>query len=527
MSSPPLQYRAARESSNPIVNRGKRRGSSICGHLPMVTRESFTIQRLTQDAAEHDTALRRRSPCRSTGATLPPALKRLSSGVDRTARPRNIAAMPSTTWGYRAGLRLGTALVPSLGLLSAKIHAATRARRDAGERLLDWARSSRDDARPLVWFHAASVGEGLQADSVIRRLRRLRPDCQLIYTHFSPSAASLAARLTVDVADYLPYDLPENADRLLSALQPNVLVFAKLDLWPELSTRASTTGTEVAIVAATVSRGSGRLRWPARTLLTPGYRAVAAAAAISADDAHRLSRLGVSAERIRVLGDPRFDSVLERVAAVDPSDVLLGFGHGAPTMVAGSTWPADEEVLLRAFANVRRQRGDARLILVPHEPGEAHLNAIQGAVARLGLAPAVSLDAAGSQTPLLLVDRVGVLATLYGSGTMAYVGGGFGRAGLHSVLEPAAWSIPVVFGPRWRNSRDAELLLQAGAAASLPAGSTRRSAEMLEKQWSDWMTNEAGRRDQGRRARRVVESGMGAAEKSAEMLVELLQPARG
>ena len=430
--------------------------------------------------------------------------------------------MPSTTWGYRTALRLGTTLVPSLGLLSPRLRAATRARRDAGERLLDWARSSRDEARPLVWFHAASVGEGLQADSVIRQLRRLRPDCQLVYTHFSPSASSLAARLPVDVADYLPYDLPEHVDRLLGALEPDLLVFAKLDLWPELATRASTTGTEVALVAATVSPGSGRLRWPARSLLAPGYKAVRAAAAISAGDAARLVRLGMSPERIRVLGDPRFDSVLERVGEVDPSDPLLRFGRGAPTMVAGSTWPLDDDVVLRAFAGVRRRNGAARLILVPHEPTEAHLGAVEGAVASLGLPPAVRLSAADAPTPLLLVDRVGALAALYGSGSMAYVGGGFGRAGLHSVLEPAAWSVPVVFGPRWRDSRDAELLLQAGGAASLPAGSTRRSAAVLEKHWGDWMADDAGRRDQGRNARRVVESGVGAAEKSAEMLVELI-----
>jgi len=430
--------------------------------------------------------------------------------------------MPSTTWGYRTALRLGTALVPSLGLLFPRLRASTRARRDAGERLLDWARSSRDDARPLVWFHAASVGEGLQADSVLRQFRRLRPDCQLIYTHFSPSAESLAARLTVDVADFLPYDLPENADRLLGALQPDVLVFAKLDLWPELSTRASTTGTQVAIVAATVSRGSGRLRWPARTLLTPGYKAVVAAAAISADDATRLTRLGVPAERIRVLGDPRFDSVLERVGEVDPADPLLRFGRGTPTMVAGSTWPSDEAVLLRAFAGVRRRNQDARLILVPHEPTLAHLSSIDRMAAALGLPSPVRLSVAGGPTPLLLVDRVGVLAAVYGSGAMAYVGGGFGRVGLHSVLEPAAWGVPVAFGPRWRESRDAELLLGAGGAASLPGGSTRRSAALLEQQWSDWMIDDAGRRDQGRRARQVVEGGVGAAEKSAEMLVELI-----
>ena len=146
--------------------------------------------------------------------------------------------------------------------------------------------------------------------------------CVLTVSWSTPISAlrrrSLAARLTVDVADYLPYDLPEHVDRLLGALQPDLLVFAKLDLWPELATRASTTGTEVAIVAATVSPGSGRLRWPARRLLAPGYKAVRAAAAVSAEDATRLVRLGVPAERIRVLGDPRFDSVLERVGVVKP-----------------------------------------------------------------------------------------------------------------------------------------------------------------------------------------------------------------
>jgi 3-deoxy-D-manno-octulosonic-acid transferase len=195
-------------------------------------------------------------------------------------------------------------------------------------------------------------------------------------------------------------------------------------------------------------------------------------------------------------------------------------------MVAGSTWPRDEAVLLRAFAGVRRRHQEARLILVPHEPTEGHLNAIQGMAADAGLTSAVRLSDAAGPTPLLLVDRVGVLAALYGAGTMAYVGGGFGRAGLHSVLEPAAWSVPVAFGPRWRDSRDAELLLRAHGAVSLPSRVTRRAVAALETQWNAWISDEAGRRDQGRRARELVESGVGAAEKSAEMLVELLVRAR-
>ncbi|HEU5304873.1 MAG TPA: glycosyltransferase N-terminal domain-containing protein [Gemmatimonadales bacterium] len=430
--------------------------------------------------------------------------------------------MPRTSWAYRTILRLGVTLAPKLGWFNPRLRSAIRARRDAGERLLDWARSARDVTRPLVWFHASSVGEGLQAESVIVHLRRQRPDCQVIYTHFSPSAETLAARLPVDAADYLPYDLPGAMGRLLRVLEPHLLVFSKLDLWPELSTLASTSGTEVAIVAATVSPGSGRRGWPARALLAPGYQIVAAAAAISTEDATRLADLGVVPDRIRVLGDPRYDSVIERVRRVPRGDPLLRFGQGAPTLVAGSTWPRDEAVLLRAFAALHLRRPDARLILVPHEPTKLHLRGVERRAVAAGLPMPVRLSRAQGAVPILLVDRVGVLASLYGAGSMAYVGGGFGTSGLHSVLEPAAWGVPVTFGPRWADSRDADLLLKAGAAAALPGGSIRRAAAALRKQWEGWILDERTRQAQGIRARQVVERGIGASERNAAMLVELI-----
>ncbi len=431
--------------------------------------------------------------------------------------------MPSTSWGYRAAVRLGAALAPALGLVDRKVGDGHRQRRGAALRLSAWAVGSRNAARPLAWFHAASVGEGLQAESVLLELRRLVPSCQLVYTHFSPSAEPLARRLVVDAADYLPYDLPRAADQLLGALAPDLLVFSKLDLWPELATRAAAGGASVALVAATVSAGSGRLRWPARALLREGYAAVDAAGAVAAPDAERLARLGVRPERIRVLGDPRFDSVAARVAAVPADEPLLRFGHGAPTLVAGSTWPPDEAVLLEAFARLRARHADARLILVPHEPTGDHLAALDRRAVRAGLPVPVRLTTATGPSPLLVVDRVGVLATMYGAGTMAYVGGGFGRAGLHSVLEPAAWGVPVAFGPHWRNSRDAELLLLGRAAESLDTGvGSDGMGEVLAERWERWITDEPRRAAQGERARAIVAEGLGAARRSAEMLAGLI-----
>jgi 3-deoxy-D-manno-octulosonic-acid transferase len=429
--------------------------------------------------------------------------------------------MPTTSWSYRTAVRLGTSLAPVLGRFNDKLRRGDDARREAGDRLLEWARWNRDATRPLAWFHAASVGEGLQAESVLIELRRLRPECQIIYTHFSPSAEALARRLEVDTADYLPYDLPATTDRLLASLEPDLLVFSKLDVWPELSTRAATTGTQVAIVAGTVSPGSARLRWPARSLVEPGYQVIAAAAAISPQDGHRLARLGVPPERIQVLGDPRFDSVAQRVSAVRPDEPLLRWGAGAPTLVAGSTWPPDETVLLAAFAQVRQLRPDARLILVPHEPLESHLGAVDRLALSLGLPRSVRLSQADGPVPLLLVDRTGVLATLYGAGTMAYVGGGFGAAGLHSVLEPAAWARPVAFGPRWRNSRDAGLLLESQGGTALP-GLRRRAIAELQRVWQDWMADDPQRSAQGQRARAVVDGGLGASTRSAAMLAGLI-----
>jgi 3-deoxy-D-manno-octulosonic-acid transferase len=429
--------------------------------------------------------------------------------------------MPATSHAYRISARIASALVPLAGLFHDKVARSHQGRQGAVDRLVAWGKRARDPARPLVWLHAPSVGEGLQAESVLTCLRDRHPDWQYAYTWFSPSAEALGRRLRVDIADYLPYDLPEHADAVLAALRPDVLAFAKLDLWPELATRAAASRTRVVMVAATVSPESGRLGWPVRQVLRSGYGSIALAGAISEADGARLQRLGVPPDRIRITGDPRFDSVVAKVAAVRPDDPLLQFGRGAPTMVAGSTWPGDEEVLLHAFARLRVHRPDARLILVPHEPTEAHLTPIERRAARLGLPAPVRLSQAGvGPVPFLLVDRVGVLAALYGGAAMAYVGGGFGRAGLHAVLEPAAWGIPVVFGPRWQNSRDAGLLLEAGGAESLSAFGREAAGEALHTLWRGWLNDETRRTAQGQTARAVVELGRGAAEASATLVEE-------
>ncbi len=231
--------------------------------------------------------------------------------------------MARTSLWYRVGLRAARHLVPLATHLSPKLKQGHAGRLKAVGLLQSWASAARDPSRPLVWFHASSVGEGLQAGVVLEALRRRYPDWQYAYTHFSPSARELAESLPVDIATYLPYDVGAEVEAALDALRPSAVVFAKLDLWPELACRARERGSRVMLVAGTVRSESSRLKWPARTLLRPGYQAVTQAGAISDDDAGRLERIGIPPGLIEVTGDPRYDSVAERVAAVAPDDPLL------------------------------------------------------------------------------------------------------------------------------------------------------------------------------------------------------------
>ena len=424
--------------------------------------------------------------------------------------------MPTTSPLYRAIAAAGVPLVP-LALRDTRQRAGHTARIAAPAALEAWARAHRDPNSQLAWFHASSVGEGLQAKAVLQAFRSRQPTTQVIYTHFSPSAADLAAGIGADWAGYLPYDRPADVGRALRAIRPDLLVFTKLDLWPELSTQAHAAGTRVAMVAGTVAPGSGRLRWPVCALTAPGYRVLDVIGAIAADDAERLVQLGCAEDRITITGDPRIDSVLDLVESSGIATSPVQLGDPSRVLVAGSTWPGDEAVLLEAFGAVHQRHPDARLILVPHEPTLAHLLHIEAAAVHGAIRAPVLLGSLneGDQPEVLVVDRVGLLARLYAAGSLAYVGGGFGRAGIHSVLEPAAWARPVIIGPNDRGSRDAAMLERTGALTRLPLHDPVQS---LVERWNAWLDDPDGCTRAGVAAKTALGADRGAAVRSAELL---------
>lgn len=391
------------------------------------------------------------------------------------------------------------------------------ARKGIQERYAAWGAAHRDPARPLLWMHAPSVGEGLQARPVIERLRASRADLQLAYTHFSPSAERFAHSLGADFVDYLPFDSAADARAALDALRPSALVYSKLDVWPVLTREAARRGVPLGLISATLAAQSARRSRLAAALLRDAYTRLDAVGAIDQDDAARLVALGVRGAALEVTGDTRYDQVWARAQRVDRGGSLLApLASARPTVVAGSTWPADEAVLATAWRAVRRQVPGVRLIIAPHEPAPAHLAAIERWAAADRLSLARLAEDAAAAADVVLVDRVGVLGDLYAVASAAFVGGGFHDAGLHSVLEPAAFGAPVAFGPHCERSRDAMLLARAGGGVAVP------NATALAGALIGWLHAEGPRRVAGERALAVVRNGLGAADRSTRLVERLL-----
>ena len=201
---------------------------------------------------------------------------------------------------YRTGLRALRALSPALMKGESKLARGLRGRRHAHERLIAWARGLRPDGEsdrggqgddraaptvpvdgPVVWVHASSVGESIQARAVIDVLRGRTPGLQVVFTFFSPSAEGVCGDFPADVCTYLPWDLPEVMGPVLDAVQPSVIVFTQREVWPTLADEAAARGVATVLIAGTLPEGAGRISGPGRILLGPAFRSLRAVAAVS------------------------------------------------------------------------------------------------------------------------------------------------------------------------------------------------------------------------------------------------------
>ena len=419
---------------------------------------------------------------------------------------------------YAAAGALARAVAAVTPAGNSKTARALSSRRGIGRRYAEWASANRDPDKRLLWVHAPSVGEGLQALPVIRIFRARNPEAQLAYTFYSPSAEAFAKTLGADFVDYLPFDTAHDAAAALDALKPTALVFSKLDVWPLLVDAAAQRGVRLGMLSATMPESSRRRSSLARLVLADAYGALDAVGAISESDGRRLAEAGVRGDRISVTGDTRYDQAWLRAQTESEQRTALLRPLRAPrfTMVAGSTWPSDEERLLPAWLIAKAAQPELRLVIAPHELSEKNLARIESWAQKNSLTSERLGTEAAPRADVVIVDRYGVLGDLYALADIAYVGGGFRDAGLHSLLEPAAFGAPVIIGPGHPDNRDARLLESAGAA--FRCGDAASMADQIRR-WLDAPDTLAHARSA---SREVMRSGLGAADLSVALVERLM-----
>lgn len=317
-----------------------------------------------------------------------------------------------------------------------------------------------------VWFHCASLGEFEQGRPLIEAYRKLHPQEFLVLTFFSPSGYEVRKDYTgVDAVFYLPLDSYSNARRFLDIVRPEKVFFIKYEYWFNVLRECHARAVPVFLISS-IFRGNQWFFRPWAKPFLQELKRVSRFFVQDPDSEQWLKQHGIT--QVTVSGDTRFDRVIATAGAKTFHKSIAAWAAERSIIVAGSTWGADEEILLSAMI---RSLSTHSLILVPHEVTPEHLKEIAGKLEDLGLAKETlfysSIDGIIPENiRILVIDRIGLLSSLYRHGKIAYVGGGFG-AGIHNTLEAAVYGIPVVFGPHYEAFREAKKLLSIGAAFSI------------------------------------------------------------
>lgn len=424
-------------------------------------------------------------------------------------------------------LLYNVAIIPSLYLVlqvarlfNAKVKQGIRERRGLFGRLIEQ-RTAVPDGHKLVVIHSASAGEFEAARPVLTALKRSIPDVWIHITCYSPSGLKPISNADeVDSFSYLPFDDLISARRFFAILKPDAFVIVKHDVWPNMVWAASSRGIPCLWINANLHEGTKRLTLTGRGFNRSFLGHLTAILTVSDAHAIRLSQL-VSPTKIVVSGDSRYDRTLERLQhSAEKGDEILPkvWFEGKKVIIGGSTWGPDQRVIIPAYAALKKEYPDLYLILVPHEPHEDFLNETAYYLRSFDLRPIrySQLDGQLPPSDVLIIDKIGILAVLYRVAWVAYVGGAFGE-GVHSVLEPAVYALPLFFGPKYYMANEAQVLIQRGGAVSV------KSAADFEEVLRSYLENDTIRNRSAEEAGNLVKLFSGATERIVDHIEECLQ----
>ena len=351
-----------------------------------------------------------------------------------------------------------------------------------------------------IWFHAASLGEFEQGRPLMEKIRASYPEYKLLLTFFSPSGYEVRKNYRgADIVCYLPFDKPRNVKKFLDLVNPCMAFFIKYEFWKNYLDELHSRRIPVYSVSSIFRKGQIFFKWYGGT-----YRNVLRNfdyLFVQNERSKRfLAKIGIN--RAMVVGDTRFDRVLQIRQEAKELPLVELFKGKAMTFVAGSSWQPDEDLFIEYF----NTHPEMKLIIAPHVIDENHLVEIVSKLKR----PYVRYSRADEKNVLkadcLIIDCFGLLSSIYRYGEIAYIGGGFG-VGIHNTLEAAVYGIPVIFGPKYQKFQEAVQLIENKGAYCI------KNYVELKVLLDRLMMDDEFLRDTGYRAGSYVTDNAGATDK--------------
>ena len=316
-----------------------------------------------------------------------------------------------------------------------------------------------------IWFHSSSMGEFEQVKPIIAEIKKQFPEYGIVTTFFSPSGYLNSLNYkNSDIISYLPLDTKTNVNQFLDLVKPEIAIMVRYDVWPNFAWESKRRNIPLILVNGTLKNNSKRFLPIVNKLHSEVFNCFTNIFTVTKDDKLNFDKLNVVKPKIEATGDTRFDQVIERRDLAHKKHLLPTFiTDGKIIFIAAQTWREDEEVIFPGLSEMIKQNPNILTIIVPHEPTENNLERIESEAESNFSTIRFSLLNDFNNESAIIVDSIGVLVAFYQYADLVYVGGSF-KQGIHNVLEPSAFGVPIIFGPNHLNSQEAVELKKISGA---------------------------------------------------------------
>ena len=350
-----------------------------------------------------------------------------------------------------------------------------------------------------IWFHAASLGEFEQGLPVMEKIKVQFPNHRIVVTFFSPSGYEVRKNNTIaDVTVYLPLDTKSNAQNFLKLVHPDLVFFIKYEYWPNYLNELKKMNSKTYLISGIFRENQAFFKWYGgfyrNALKTFDYFFVQ-----NESSKKLLQNLGFN--NVKISGDTRFDRVVSILERDNSIDFIAQFKSNTTTIVIGSSWPKDESLLVNY---INQTLENVKFIIAPHNIKSEQIQELKNSIVKKTILFSEKEDQDLSTYDVLIVDTIGILTKIYSYADIAYVGGGFGNPGVHNILEPATFGIPIIVGPNFSHFAEAVALVHQEGCISIS------NQNQLNDAFSNLISNTDVRNEKGHICATFVEMNKGA-----------------